>query len=52
MEITLDDYLMNHGILHIKRIKNDVVIHTNLANREKRFAIKIKENQTGKTQAY
>jgi IclR-like helix-turn-helix domain-containing protein len=46
MQLVLDDYLIKNGIADIRTIKNEIVILATLAknNKEKRFAIKFKEN--------
>lgn len=46
MNLALDKYLINQGILEIKRIKNDIVILANKDIKQRRFAIKIKEDPT------
>lgn len=52
MELVLDDYLIKHGIVDIRTIKNNIVILANLTNKknqkqkQKRFEIKFSENPT------
>ena len=46
MILPLDDFLIKNGIVDIKTIKNNIVIHANLKGKEKRFDIKFKNDST------